>query len=175
MALHLVRFDGVLQFAIRAQQAAAVGAEAVAVNQKNRDNTRMMLVRRRALSASSRISAVIRAAVWAQSPKRTSVSAKAVLVCTGNESGFQPTSPPMFNDLAAIQRAREPENLLLKGLFCRALLPLNAGTPFLQSAVSQKQVDEILIRHTQFRRHLLEVRHCYGIEADGDLTLSCVA
>jgi hypothetical protein len=42
---------------------------------------------------------------------------------------------------------------------------------FLQSAVSQKQVDEILIRHTQFYRHLLEVVHRYRVQADGDLTL----
>src|ERR1700688_282337 len=43
------------------------------------------------------------------------------------------------------------------GLLRRVLWPVNTGTTFLLGAVSQKQVYEILIRHTQFRRHLLEV------------------
>ena len=47
----------------------------------------MMLVRRRTRSAWSLIPAVISTAVWAQSPKRTSVSAKAFSVCIGNVAG----------------------------------------------------------------------------------------
>src|SRR5580693_4786183 len=54
---------------------------------------------------------------------------------------------------------------------CCVLRPLDAGTPFLHSAVSQEQVDEVLIRHPQFGRHLFEVVDCRGVEADGHLTL----
>ncbi|MBZ5620593.1 MAG: hypothetical protein LAQ69_17990, partial [Acidobacteriia bacterium] len=36
---------------------------------------------------------------------------------------------------------------------------------------SQEQNDEILIRHPQIGRHLIEVVHLRGVEADGDLTL----
>ena len=53
------------------------------VNQKNRAIALKMLVTRRIFSFSSRMPATISAAVWAQSPKRTSVSAKARSVCIG--------------------------------------------------------------------------------------------
>jgi len=42
-------------------------------------------------------------------------------------------------------------------LLGRALDPMNARPPLVQRAVSQEQIDEILIRHTQSRAHFLEV------------------
>jgi hypothetical protein len=52
---------------------------------------------------------------------------------------------------------------------------LNGGAPFLHGAVSQEQVDEVLIRHPQLGRHVLEVVDRRGVEANGDLTLSRLA
>ena len=53
------------------------------VNQKNRASALKMLVTRRIRSCSSLMPATISAAVCAQSPKRTRVSAKARSVCIG--------------------------------------------------------------------------------------------
>jgi hypothetical protein len=53
------------------------------VNQKNRASALKMLETRRIFSCSSLIPATISAAVWAQSPKRTRVSANARSVCIG--------------------------------------------------------------------------------------------
>jgi hypothetical protein len=49
--------------------------------------------------------------------------------------------------------------------------PFDDGTPLLVSAVSQKQINEVLIRHAQFGRHFLEVAYCTGIKANRDLPL----
>jgi hypothetical protein len=48
---------------------------------------------------------------------------------------------------------------------------VNSGAPFLHGAVSQEQVDQVLIWHSQLGRHVLEVIYRRGIETDGDLTL----
>jgi hypothetical protein len=53
------------------------------VNQKKRAIALKMLVTRRIFSFSSLMPATMSAAVWAQSPKRTNVSAKARSVCMG--------------------------------------------------------------------------------------------
>jgi hypothetical protein len=42
---------------------------------------------------------------------------------------------------------------------------LDGRAPFLHGAVPQEQVDEVLIRHSQFGRHLLEVVDRRGVEA----------
>jgi len=49
--------------------------------------------------------------------------------------------------------------------------PLNAGPAFLESTVSQVQLDEVLVMYLQFRRQLLEIVHRGAIEPNGDLTL----
>jgi hypothetical protein len=51
---------------------------------------------------------------------------------------------------------------------------LNCRTALIHRAVSQKQIDEILIWHPQLSRHFLKVVHGSGIETNGDLTLELV-
>ena len=93
-ALDLGRVDRVRDLAERRQQPAAVDLERVAgarrrirpnstLNQKKRDIARMLLVRTRSFSCSSRDRGARRAAAAAQSPKRTSAWAKAGSVCIG--------------------------------------------------------------------------------------------
>jgi CRP-like cAMP-binding protein len=48
---------------------------------------------------------------------------------------------------------------------------LNRRTKLLHCAIAQKQIHQVLIRHPQFRRHLLEVIHRRRIQANGDLAL----
>src|ERR1035441_8585614 len=55
--------------------------------------------------------------------------------------------------------------------FRHLLRPLNDRAPFLDGAVSQKQIDEVLIRHPQLSNHSLEVIHRRDIEANSDLAL----
>jgi hypothetical protein len=51
---------------------------------------------------------------------------------------------------------------------------LNDRPPFLHGAVSQEQIDEVLIGHSQLCRHLLEVVHRRNIKANGDLALELI-
>ena len=55
------------------------------------------------------------------------------------------------------------------------LRPLNARAALLLSTLSQEQVEEVLIGHTQFRRESLEVGHGDRIQAKGYLALELLA
>src|ERR1035441_5165011 len=68
---------------------------------------------------------------------------------------------------AAVRSPRSAANCPLR----RLLGPLNDGAPFLHGAVSQEQIDQVLIGHSQLCRHSLEVVHRRNIKADGDLAL----
>jgi hypothetical protein len=48
---------------------------------------------------------------------------------------------------------------------------LNDRASFLQGAVPQEQIDEVLIWHPQLGRYFLEVVDRRGIQANGDLAL----
>jgi hypothetical protein len=73
---------------------------------------------------------------------------------------------------AVVDLART-DSFLLSGrwLFWDIIGPLNLGTPLPRGAVSQEQINKILIRHPQFGRYLFEVIYRRGIEANGDLSL----
>src|ERR1700732_4484698 len=51
------------------------------------------------------------------------------------------------------------------------LWPLNYRPPCVNVAVTQEQIDEVLIGHAQLGRHFFEVVHRRGINAHGDLAL----
>jgi hypothetical protein len=48
---------------------------------------------------------------------------------------------------------------------------LNDRTAFLDGAVPQEQIDEVLVWDPQLGRHFLEIVHRPNIEANGDLAL----
>jgi hypothetical protein len=48
---------------------------------------------------------------------------------------------------------------------------MNRWASLLQGAVSEEQIDEVLVGHALVRRHFLEVVHGNGVEPDRNLTL----
>src|ERR1700690_1713926 len=56
-------------------------------------------------------------------------------------------------------------------LFRLLLDPLNRRTALFQGAVSQEQIDEVLIWHPQLGRHLFEVVHRHVVKPNRDLAL----
>src|ERR1039458_9079804 len=52
--------------------------------------------------------------------------------------------------------------------------PTHDRAPLLNGAVSQKQIDQVLIRHPEICRHSLEVVHRRNIKANGDLALELI-
>jgi hypothetical protein len=51
---------------------------------------------------------------------------------------------------------------------------LNSWTPFPHGAISQEQVDKVLVRHPELSRHILEVIDRHSVEANRDLTLELI-
>jgi hypothetical protein len=49
--------------------------------------------------------------------------------------------------------------------------PFDVWTALVQCAVTQEQVDEVLVRHAEFRGQLLEIGNSRDIKPNGDLSL----
>src|SRR5438105_1672287 len=67
--------------------------------------------------------------------------------------------------------ANKSHSLPARGRFLGLRRPLNRWATLMQSAVSQVEIDEILIRHTEIGRHLFEVFYGCRVQPNGDLTL----